>query len=239
VHRCTCAHVHFHLPSPFWYSLNMSLTPPPLDEEYRSKGYSLIAGVDEAGRGPLAGPVFAAAVILPADSGLPLHLDSKSHSPSRREKLCDQILSAALSWKVAMVENSVIDQINILEATMQAMTMAVGKLHPSPEVVLVDGNRSPILGVPSRVCVQGDKISQSIGAASILAKTHRDRLMGEYHKLWPEYGFDRHKGYGTKEHLEAIVRFGPCPIHRTTFRGVREYVVKNDQATGRLSEEIF
>ncbi len=199
-----------------------------LDEEYRSKGYTLIAGVDEAGRGPLAGPVFAAAVILPTDSGLPPYLDSKRFSPVQREKLCERILSAALSWNVAMMENSVIERINILEATMQAMAVAVEKLSPPPEVVLIDGNRTPALGIPSRACIQGDRISQCIGAASILAKTHRDRLMREYHRLWPEYGFDRHKGYGTKEHLEAIVRFGPCPIHRKTFRGVREHVVRND-----------
>lgn len=202
----------------------MPLPLPSPDEEYRQKGYSLIAGVDEAGRGPLAGPVFAAAVILPADCGLPLDLDSKSHTPARREKLCQQILSAAVSWNVSMVENTVIDRINILEATIQAMAMAVEGLDPAPELVFVDGNRSPSFGFPSRTFVRGDRLSQSIGAASILAKTHRDRLMAEYHQLWPQYGFDRHKGYGTREHLEAIIRFGPCPIHRKSFRRVREYL---------------
>ena len=202
----------------------MPFPPHSLDDEYRRQGYSLIAGVDEAGRGPLAGPVFAAAVILPGECGLPLILDSKSFSPERRERLCRQIYSLAVSWKVAMVENSDIDRTNILQATLKAMSMALESLDPPPELALIDGNRSPGTGVPSRACVRGDRLSQSIGAASILAKTHRDLLMAEYHRLWPQYGFDRHKGYGTKAHREAIVRFGPCPIHRKTFRGVKEYV---------------
>jgi ribonuclease HII len=194
-----------------------------LDDEYRSKGYSLIAGVDEAGRGPLAGPVFAAAVILPPDCGLPLFLDSKSFTPVRRKALYDRILSVALSWHVARVENPVIDEINILQATMKAMVQAVKNLAPTPEFVLVDGNRSPFAQTHSRAVKKGDRLSQSVGAASILAKVQRDRIMAEYHKQWPDYGFDRHKGYGTREHLEAIIRHGPCPIHRRSFRGVREY----------------
>ena len=196
---------------------------PPLDEEYREKGYSLIAGVDEAGRGPLAGPVFAAAVILPPDSGLPPLLDSKKFLPARRETLYHQILSVAVSWYVARVENPVIDEINILQATMKAMVLAVKNLAPTPELVLVDGNRSPFTETHSRTITKGDRLSQSIGAASILAKVQRDRVMVEYHNCWPHYGFDRHKGYGTREHLDAIIRHGPCPIHRKSFRGVKEH----------------
>jgi ribonuclease HII len=196
---------------------------PSLDDEYRRKGYSLIAGVDEAGRGPLAGPVFAAAVILPADSGLPLTLDSKGFSPSRRQDLYAEIISTALAWNVARVENPVIDDINILMATMRAMVHAVKDLDPSPALVLVDGNRSPFTESHSRTVRKGDRLSQSIGAASILAKVQRDKVMAEYHAVWPQYGFDRHKGYGTREHLEAIIRHGPCPIHRKTFRGVKEH----------------
>ncbi len=195
----------------------------PLDEEFRNKGYSLVAGVDEAGRGPLAGPVFAAAVILPRDCGLPLLLDSKKFTPARREALFHRILSVAVSWHVARVENPVIDEINILQATMRAMVQAVKNLAPTPEFVLVDGNRSPFIQTHSRAVKKGDQLSQSIGAASILAKVLRDRVMVEYHRSWPCYGFDRHKGYGTREHLDAIIRHGPCPIHRKTFRGVREH----------------
>lgn len=196
---------------------------PSLDDEYREKGYPFIAGVDEAGRGPLAGPVFAAAVILSPDCGLPLNLDSKKFSPSRRERLHDEIVSTALAWHVARVESPVIDEINILMATMRAMVQAVKNLNPTPGLVLVDGNRSPFTEAHSRAIRKGDQLSQSIGAASILAKVRRDRVMTEYHATWPQYGFDRHKGYGTREHLEAITRHGPCPIHRKTFRGVKEH----------------
>jgi len=198
------------------------------DEECRNQGFTLIAGVDEAGRGPLAGPVCAAAVILPPHCSLPSNMDSKSHSPARREVLRELILSMAVSWSVATVENPDIDRMNILQASLKAMSLAVENLSPRPELVLVDGNRPPSMSFPSRTFAGGDRISLCIGAASILAKTHRDRLMVEYHRIWPQYGFDRHKGYPTREHLEAIVLYGPCPIHRRTFRGVREHVREND-----------
>jgi ribonuclease HII len=222
---------HYRSFFPFWildsgilYSALMFSSFPSLDDEYRRKGYPLIAGVDEAGRGPLAGPVFAAAVILPSDCDLPPALDSKKYSPSRREAIFEEILSTAVSWHVARVENRVIDETNILKATMRAMVEAVKKLSPTPSLVLVDGIHSPFVKTRSRTVKKGDSVSQSIGAASILAKVERDKAMAEYHRKWPQYGFDRHKGYGTREHMEAIRRHGPCPIHRMTFKGVREHI---------------
>jgi ribonuclease HII len=202
------------------------LFPPlaPIDDEFRREGYSLLAGVDEAGRGPLAGPVFAAAVILPPDSDLPRLLDSKRFNSARRIQLHDEILSVALSWHLTRVENNVIDEINILQATMRAMAGAVNGLCRDPDLVILDGIHSPSLRCPVRTLRKGDTISQSVGAASILAKVQRDRAMIEYDRTWPYYGFERHKGYGTPEHLEAIARYGPCPIHRKSFSGVREYI---------------
>jgi len=195
-----------------------------IDEELRQKGYTLIAGVDEAGRGPLAGPVYAAAVILPAENGLPDTMDSKKISPARRETLYDEILSVAVAWHASSIENQVIDRINILQATLKAMVEAVKNLSDIPEMILVDGSHTPFVDSHSRALKKGDGLSQSIGAASILAKVLRDRLMTRYDEKYPQYGFARHKGYGTREHLEAIARHGPCPIHRRSFAGVKEYV---------------
>lgn len=194
-----------------------------VDHQLRQSGYSLIAGVDEAGRGPLAGPVVAAAVILPAHNGLPDIMDSKKISPARREALYDQILSVAVAWHTASVENRVIDQVNILQATLRAMVEAVKNLTDTPEMILVDGTHTPFVDSSSRALKKGDGASQSIGAASILAKVCRDRTMAEYHEQYPQYGFARHKGYGTQEHLDAIAKYGPCPIHRLSFAGVREH----------------
>jgi ribonuclease HII len=196
----------------------------PIDLQLRESGYSLIAGVDEAGRGPLAGPVFAAAVILPPENGLPDTMDSKKISPARREVLYDEILSVAVAWHASRVENQVIDRINILQATLKAMVDAVRNLSDTPEMILVDGSHTPFVDSHSRALRKGDRISQSIGAASILAKVMRDRTMARYHEEYPQYGFARHKGYGTREHLDAIAKHGPCPIHRRSFAGVREYV---------------
>ncbi len=196
---------------------------PPIDHQLRKSGYSLIAGVDEAGRGPLAGPVFAAAVILPADNSLPPVMDSKRISPARRELLYDEILSTAIAWHASSVENHVIDRINILQATLKAMVEAVRNLSDLPEMILVDGPLTPFVDSHSRALTKGDTVSQSIGAASIIAKVLRDRTMVRYHEEYPLYGFDRHKGYGTREHLEAIARHGPCPIHRRSFAGVKDY----------------
>jgi len=198
--------------------------PTPIDDQLRESGYSLIAGVDEAGRGPLAGPVFAAAVILPPENGLPDTMDSKKVSPARREALYEEILSVAVAWHASRVENQVIDRINILQATLKAMVDAVRNLSDTPEMILVDGTHTPFVDSHSRALKKGDGISQSIGAASILAKVLRDRAMAQYHEEYPHYGFARHKGYGTREHLDAIAKHGPCPIHRRSFAGVKEYV---------------
>jgi ribonuclease HII len=194
-----------------------------IDDHLRESGYSLIAGVDEAGRGPLAGPVFAAAVILPPENGLPDILDSKKFSPARRETLCEEIVSRAVAWSYASVENQVIDRLNILQASMKAMVEAVRNLSDIPEMILVDGTHTPFVDSNSKALKKGDGISQSIGAASILAKVQRDHVMARYHEEYPQYGFARHKGYGTREHLEAIARYGPCPIHRRSFAGVKEF----------------
>ena len=201
----------------------MFLPLSPIDSQLRESGYSLIAGVDEAGRGPLAGPVFAAAVILPPENGLPDTMDSKKVSPARREALYEEILSVAVAWHASRVENQVIDRINILQATLKAMVDAVRNLSDTPEMILVDGTHTPFVDSHSRALKKGDGISQSIGAASILAKVLRDRAMAQYHEEYPLYGFARHKGYGTREHLDAIAKHGPCPIHRRSFAGVKEY----------------
>ena len=194
-----------------------------IDDQLRKSGYSLIAGVDEAGRGPLAGPVFAAAVILPSSNSLPATMDSKKISPARREKLYEEILSVAVAWHVSSIESQVIDRINILQATLKAMVEAVKNLSNTPDMILVDGSHTPFVDSHSRALTKGDGFSQSIGAASILAKVLRDRLMTRYHEEYPQYGFARHKGYGTREHMKAIAQHGPCPIHRRSFAGVKEY----------------
>lgn len=194
-----------------------------IDLELRNSGYSLIAGVDEAGRGPLAGPVLAAAVILPPNNGLPGTMDSKKISTGKREALFQEIIDVAVAWRTASIDNQVIDRINILQATLKAMIEAVRNLSDIPEMILVDGTHTPFVNSHSRALKKGDGISQSIGAASILAKVLRDRIMARYHEEYPQYGFSRHKGYGTREHLEAIAKYGPCPIHRRSFAGVKEH----------------
>jgi ribonuclease HII len=201
----------------------MLFETPPIDQELREKGYTLIAGVDEAGRGPLAGPVFAAAVILPADNPLPATMDSKKVTAKKREVLFFEVKEAALAWHIAMVDHTIIDSTNILKATLKAMVEAVKNLTDTPEMILVDGNHSPFVASHSRALKKGDGLSQSIGAASILAKVARDSYMIEMHEKYPQYGFDRHKGYGTREHMEAIAKHGPCPVHRRSFAGVKEY----------------
>ena len=208
----------------FLYSSPMLFETNTIDKELRQKGYTLIAGVDEAGRGPLAGPVFAAAVILPPSNGLPETMDSKKLSPNRRETLYDEILAVAVAWHVSSIESQVIDRVNILQATLKAMVLAVKNLSEIPEMILVDGSHTPFVDSHSRALKKGDGISQSIGAASVLAKVLRDRLMTRYHEEYPQYGFVRHKGYGTREHLDAIAEHGPCPIHRRSFAGVKEFV---------------
>ncbi len=187
------------------------------EHEKHAQGYKYICGVDEAGRGPLAGPVFAAAVILPEDYEIEGVNDSKKLSEKKREKLFDEIIEHALAYSIKSCDNFTIDYINILAATMQTMKNAVDSLTIKPDIVFVDGNRLPELDVPAEYVIHGDAVSASIAAASILAKVSRDRFMYEMDKKYPEYDFAKHKGYGTKLHYEKLREFGPCEIHRLTF----------------------
>ena len=180
----------------------------------------LVAGVDEAGRGPLAGPVVAAAVILDDLKPIQGLNDSKKLSEKRREKLYEEILAHALCCSIAEASVEEIDQFNILQATLLAMRRAVDGLRLKPVKVLVDGNRLPVLDVRAEAIVQGDALVPAISAASILAKVHRDRLCAQLHAQYPQYGFDRHKGYGTAEHLKALADHGPSPWHRSSFAPV-------------------
>ena len=191
-----------------------------LEREIRARGARRIAGVDEAGRGPLAGPVVAAAVIFPAGYSHPEINDSKRLSADRRERLYPVITAAALAWAVAEVSEAEIDRLNILQATLRAMERALAELAPAPDYVLVDGSVRPVLLVPGETVVGGDARVGCIAAASILAKVHRDRLMREHHERWPAYGFAANKGYGTAAHLAALAVHGPCTIHRRSFRPV-------------------
>lgn len=195
--------------------------PHLLYESYaRRAGYSLIAGVDEAGRGPLAGPVIAAAVILPESVQLEGVRDSKKMTPRAREEAFFLIEERAISVSMAAVSPREIDRINILQATRKAMKQAVLHLDPQPDFLLIDGTHHVELSIQQRCVVRGDQQCLSISAASVLAKVYRDRMMCSYHELYPQYGFSSNKGYGTREHLAAITRHGPCSIHRFTFRGV-------------------
>ena len=182
-------------------------------------GWSIVCGVDEAGRGPLAGPVYAAAVILPKYLEIEGLNDSKKLSPKKRETLYGVITEKALAWGVGSADEREIDEINILQATYLAMNRAIEKLEIAPEIALIDGNRSAGITCVNKCVVGGDGRSASIAAASILAKVTRDRLMEEYDALYPQYGFARHKGYGTAEHIRALKEYGPCPIHRKSFIG--------------------
>jgi len=185
-----------------------------------------IAGVDEAGRGPLAGPVVAAAVILPATFDLTGLDDSKKLSPQKRDILADRIMKGAV-WAIALCDHKEIDRENILNASMIAMSRAVSQLSEKPREVWVDGNRTPTgLAVPARCVVKGDGKIAAIAAASILAKTYRDQLMARFSEEFPEYGFDKNFGYPTPDHLEALRRFGPCAIHRRSFAPVAALVGK-------------
>lgn len=182
------------------------------------EGFSLICGVDEAGRGPLAGPVCAAAVILPPDLELEGLNDSKKLSEKRREALYPLICEQALAYGIAFASEQEIDEINILQATFLAMRRAVEQLGQKPDLALVDGNREPDFGdIPVRTIIKGDSRSANIAAASILAKVTRDRFMLEQDAVYPQYGFAVHKGYGTQKHYAALREFGPCPIHRRSF----------------------
>lgn len=177
----------------------------------------VICGIDEAGRGPLAGPVAAGAVILPEDSDLLYINDSKKLSAHRREELYDRIRSEAIAWNVGLVGPERIDEINILQATYEAMRLAVEGLRVQPDVLLIDAVHIPGMKLPQVSVIKGDARCYSIAAASILAKVTRDRLMLEYDRQYPEYGFSSHKGYGTAAHIAALRQYGPCPIHRRSF----------------------
>lgn len=192
------------------------------EAQARRRGFRLVAGLDEAGRGPLAGPVVAAAVILPSDWKAEAVKDSKQLSPAQRERLDRVIRTEAVSVGVGVVEPAEIDRLNILQATFKAMAAAVAELSPPPDCLLIDGPYSLPLPLPQKGIPGGDRKSLSIAAASIVAKVYRDRLMEAYHARYPAYAFRVNKGYATRAHLEALKRHGPCAIHRLTFRGVRE-----------------
>ncbi len=179
--------------------------------------YNVIAGTDEAGRGPLAGPVYAAAVILPVGLEIEGLNDSKKLSPKKREKLFDEICEKALCYAIACCDVETIEKTDILSASQSAMVEAVNALSIKPDMVLVDGNIARGFPVPAKTVIGGDAISPNIAAASILAKVSRDRYLEELDKKYPEYGFAKHKGYGTKQHREALLEYGPCPEHRMSF----------------------
>ena len=184
----------------------------------QQSGYKQIAGIDEAGRGALAGPVIAAAVILPTHCSIEGLRDSKQLSPKQRAHLFDEIHDVAVSVGIGSVDHQVIDRLNILEAALLAMREAVEKLTPSPDYVLVDGLHLPEVGIAGEAIPKGDRQSYSIAAASIIAKVTRDRLMIELDPIYPDYGFSRHKGYPTSQHRQAIAQFGASQIHRRTFK---------------------
>jgi ribonuclease HII len=194
---------------------------------WRWQGVALLAGADESGRGPLAGPVVAAAVILPPDFSLPGLKDSKRLTPEVRAMLDREIRTQALALAVREVAAREIERLGILAASLKAMAQAVRALNPAPQMVLVDGHLPLPLAYPQQPVIQGDDRCPSIAAASILAKVHRDRKMEALHRLYPQYNFARHKGYATPEHLEALRCWGPCDLHRRTFRGVKEWVAKD------------
>ena len=185
------------------------------ENEYAA--YANICGVDEAGRGPLCGPVVAGAVILPKNCDILYLNDSKKLSEKMRDTLYEEISKRAIAWGVGIVSPERIDEINILQATYEAMRIAIGNLSVTPDILLNDAVTIPDIDIMQVPIIKGDAKSQTIAAASIMAKVTRDRIMAQYDELYPEYGFAKHKGYGTKAHIEAIKEYGPCPIHRRTF----------------------
>ena len=188
-----------------------------IENRHFDAGVELICGVDEAGRGPLAGPVCAAAVILPKNLQIPGLNDSKKLTDKRRRELFPIIKEQAVAYAIALVDHETIDEINILQATYRAMGEAISQLSVKPQLALIDGNRAADFGVPTETVVHGDSLSASIAAASILAKVTRDDIMMEMAQQYPGYGFEIHKGYGTKAHYAALREMGACPIHRMTF----------------------
>lgn len=201
----------------------------------RQEGFSVIAGIDEAGRGPLAGPVVAAACVFPEDVFLAGVNDSKQLTPKKRAELFDQIKSdSRIQYAVGVVSHQEIDNINIYQATIRAMLEAVSQLPCTPDFLLVDGLQLPHPSIATKKIVEGDCKSYSIAAASIIAKETRDQIMCELHEQWPQYGFHKHKGYGTKQHLDALSKYGPCPIHRFSFEPIKSIGGNNDSC---LNEE--
>lgn len=194
-----------------------TITMWEIEDTLYATGAQIICGVDEAGRGPLAGPVCAAAVILPPHLEIPGLNDSKKLTDKRRRELFPVIREKTLAYGIAFADHREIDEINILQATYLAMERALNELSVRPDVALIDGNRAKDFGLPTQTVVHGDSLSANIAAASILAKVTRDDLMLKLAQQYPQYGFQVHKGYGTKAHYEAIAQYGPCPIHRMTF----------------------
>ena len=189
-----------------------------IDKEFFEKGVKYIAGIDEAGRGPLAGPVVVACVVLPENSMIEGVNDSKKISEAKREKLYDTLIQEAISYGVGIIYQDEIDEINILQATKKGVTEAIKQMEIKPNIIMVDAlNGIDTMGIPYKSIIKGDAKCYSIAAASIIAKVTRDRIMREWDKVYPEYGFASHKGYGTAKHIAAIKEFGPCPIHRKTF----------------------
>lgn len=188
------------------------------EKELRKKGFSTICGIDEAGRGPLAGPVVVASVIMPADSMIEGVNDSKKVSEKKREKLYDQILEEAISYGVGIIGQDEIDEINILNATKKGLTMSLQELTVKPDLIIVDAlTHIDTMGIPYESIIKGDAKCYSISAASIIAKVTRDRIMRQWDEIYPQYGFAKHKGYGTAAHIKAIKEYGPCPLHRNSF----------------------
>lgn len=190
----------------------------PAEKEFFARGFRLIAGVDEVGRGALAGPVVTAAVILNPDDPIAGIRDSKQLSPSRREALDGEIRKRAIAWSIDFIGNDDVDRINVLEATRVSMGRAVRRLSVAPELLLTDAMELDLLDIPLVSLIKGDARSNCVGAASIIAKVHRDRWMCRAALIFPAYEFERHKGYGTQRHLEIISRLGPCPLHRRSFK---------------------
>ena len=188
-----------------------------IENSFFSEEIRVMCGVDEAGRGPLAGPVCAAAVILPSNLVLPGLTDSKKLTDKKRRELYPLIMEQAVAYGIGFASEQEIDEINILQATFLAMQRAINQLAVKPDLLLIDGNRQKDFGIEARTIVKGDSLSANIAAASVLAKVSRDNLMLEQAEVYPQYKFDIHKGYGTKAHYEALRGFGPCPIHRMTF----------------------
>ena len=188
------------------------------EEIYNKEDVKYICGIDEAGRGPLAGPVVVASVIMPKDSMIEGVNDSKKVSEKKREKLYEEITNTAIAWGVGIIDQREIDEINILNATKKGLTNSLKELEIKPDLILVDAlTNIDTLGIPYRSIIKGDAKSYSIAAASIIAKVTMDRIMRQWDELYPEYGFEKHKGYGTKMHIDAIKEYGPCPLHRKSF----------------------